>query len=73
MIATDSTLKLFKFFGKLIGAVTNCFVTTSRVNEVGLEVAHVAAEQQCEMVIVPWNEQDKRSDCFFYYLRLFQR
>ncbi len=54
---------MFRFFGKLIGAKTNCFVATSRVSEIGAEVDRIASKEHCNLVIVPW-QQDARGPFF---------
>lgn len=49
-------MKIFKFFGKILGAKTKSFVVQSRLSDIGTEVDKVAAAEQCDMVLVPWQQ-----------------
>ena len=49
---------MFEFFGKLIGCTTKSFVTTTRLLDIGEDFERVAAEQQCELIIIPWQIND---------------
>lgn len=64
VIESDPTLRMFKFFGKLIGSQTRCFVTTTRQPEVGMEVERVATDQQCTLILVPWHTDGKEEYAF---------
>jgi hypothetical protein len=57
-------MKIFKFFGKILGAKTKAFVVQSRLSEIGTEVDKVAASEQCDMVLVPWQQDAPRYTIF---------
>ncbi|KAI1713689.1 sodium/hydrogen exchanger family domain-containing protein [Ditylenchus destructor] len=62
VIENDPTLRMFKFFGKLIGSWTQCFVAATNLQEIGMELDRVAAKQQCDVIIVPWQKEASGSD-----------
>uniref|UniRef100_A0A914QBA1 Cation/H+ exchanger domain-containing protein n=1 Tax=Panagrolaimus davidi TaxID=227884 RepID=A0A914QBA1_9BILA len=62
IIENDSTLKMFQFFGKLIGAVTKSFVATTRMNDIGVEIDRIAQNEHCDLMLLPWQKNDETGD-----------
>ena len=62
---------MFKFFDKLIGCPTKCFVTTTRLLDIGEDIDRVATEQQCELIIVPWQINNDDTPGLVAYSILF--
>uniref|UniRef100_A0A914ZH98 Cation/H+ exchanger domain-containing protein n=2 Tax=Panagrolaimus TaxID=55784 RepID=A0A914ZH98_9BILA len=62
IIENDSTLKMFQFFGKLIGAITKSFIATTRINDIGVEVDRIAQNEGCDLMLLPWQQNDETGD-----------